>query len=580
MARGPLRAGRDSSKSTGVWSRDWIIVVLLAIFLAAILARLFYVQIVKGAEYSDMAATSHTTEVSISAKRGTVYDRNGEVLASNVKATTIYVNPKEVTAPINVAQILYSVLGKKYDKTYDDYYALVTKSDTTFVYIQRKASVKLAKKLKKRLNQDNLTGVHFLEDTKRVYPNDSTASQVIGSVDIDGKGISGLEMQYDSLLAGTDGKVRVEQGLNQIPISDGQIEETKAEDGEDIVISLDVRLQSRVEKTLLKAIKSYSAAGGTATVMDASTGEVYASCSYSKSDSGSYSLDSGKLASFTDAYEPGSTFKTATAISVLENKAVSTSSTFTVPYSMRVYDYTIHDSHSHGTEQMTFKQIIAESSNVGTILASRQVKKSQLYKTYSKLGFGKNPGTDFPGTASGTLEKSDDWDPVQAANISFGHGMLVTPAQIIRLYGAVEQNGVERVPHFLTDVPNDSDAKSSLTADLTKSKRVTSKSVCKDVKKMLRAVVTDGTGTKAKVKGFTVAGKTGSAEVASSSGGYGNGYIVSFCGWLDGSSSDLVCLVTIKQPKTEEGGGPVCGPVFSDIMSYAAERYRINPNAD
>ncbi len=580
MARQSRNSGTDGVRhSITVFNRDWIILAVIVVFFAVLIANLVRITLVEGPANAEKATMSHTSQITLSARRGTIYDRNGEVIASNIEATTIYVNPKEVEQPVNLAGVLTDVLGSSSGMDYDDYYELVTKEDTSFAYIQRKADAKLAQKLKKQLEKAELLGIHYLSDTQRVYPYSDMASQIVGNVDIDGNGIAGLEMQYNELLSGVDGSASIEQGRDGTPISNGVIEETKAQDGQDIVTSIDVKLQDKAERQLLKAVKKYSAQGGSATVMDAKTGEIYASCSYAKSK-GKYQLEVGKLAAFTDAYEPGSTFKIPTAVSILKNSSITSKTSFTVPGSLKVYDHTVRDSHEHGTENMTFREIIAESSNIGTVLASRKVKGSQLYKTYTTMGFGKNPGTDFPGTAQGILAKDSEWDGVQAANVTFGQGLMVTGAQLIRAYGAIEQGGTAHVPHFLIDVPNDSEKREEYMSKLAKTKKMTNKSIAKSVSSMMRSVVTSGTGVDAKISGFKVAGKTGTAEVAKSTGGYGNGYIVSFCGWLDGSSSDLVCLVTLTKPKTEEGGGPVCGPVFADIMSFAAERYQVSSNAD
>lgn len=579
------RQYRKDASPARAWSRDWIILVLFALFLLVIVGRLVYIQVIKAADYSEQAATAHTDTVTISARRGTIYDRNGEVLASNIDATTIYVDPQEVDQPEGLAQVLEDVLGKTYDKSYEDYLALVTK-DNSFTYIQRKADVDLAEKLEKRLDDADIKGIHYIEDTKRVYPYEDTGSQVVGNIDVDGNGIAGLELKYDELVGGQDGEMIVETGRTGIPISDGVLSKTEAVNGEDIITSLDIKLQQRAEESLKQAIEDHEAEGGNCIVMDASTGEIYAACSYAQveteDDSGNkkkeLKLEVGKLASITDTYEPGSTFKAITAESVLANSKVNADTTFTVADHLKVYDATITDSHEHATEEMSFKRIIAESSNVGTVLASRKVEESELHDTYAAFGFGQDPGTDFPGVASGQLQDASEWNPVRAANIVFGQGLTVTNAQLARAFGVLEQGGVMHVPHFLTSVPKDSEKSEELLESLTASERVASEKTCKQVTKLLRSVVTEGTGTDAAIKGYKVVGKTGTAQVAEN-GVYGNKHIVSFAGWLEGSSSNLVCVVSVNKPGTGADGGTVCGPVFADIMSFAIERYQINPNA-
>ena len=278
--------GRSQDRTRGVaperWSRDWIILVVFALVLVAIVANLIYIQVIRGPEYARMAEASHTTEVNVSARRGTVYDRNGEVIASNVDAITIYVNPQEVANAERLARVLYEVLGSDSGKTEEDYLKIVDQPDLSFAYIQRKADVTLADTLKERLADEKLKGVHYLEDTKRVYPNGDVGSQVVGMVDVDGKGISGLELEYDEVLKGKDGSIVFERGMNDIPITNGEMSRVETVDGTDIVTSIDINLQKICEELLLEAIESTEAQGGSVTVMDAGNGEIYAACSYTK----------------------------------------------------------------------------------------------------------------------------------------------------------------------------------------------------------------------------------------------------------------------------------------------------------
>lgn len=592
------------------WSRDWVILVVFAAVLVAIVANLIYIQVIRGPEYARMAEASHTTEVSLSARRGTVYDRNGEVIASNVDATTIYVNPQEVTNPDRLASVLAEVLGEGSGKTKEDYLKVVDQPELSFAYIQRKADVTMANQLRERLNDEKLKGVHYLDDTKRVYPNGEVGSQIVGMVDIDGKGISGLELEYDELLKGEDGSIVFERGMNDIPITNGETERVDTVDGTDIVTSVDINLQKLCEELLLKTVEDTEAQGGSVTVMDASNGEIYAACSYAKKSDQErdseftaaqkeveaaqaigktldpnpldllcdYKLEVGKLAPVTDIYEPGSTFKAFTAYSVLANNPnIDANSVYKVPYALEVYDTVITDSHDHPYEDMTLRAILADSSNTGTTLVSREVDLAQLYETYSAFGIGQKTGCDFPGDAAGQLEESKDWDGVQSATVTFGQGLTVTPLQLVRAYGALEQGGVLSTPHFLVDVPNDVETTQRLMQDLTKRENVADAGVCNEVSEMLTSVVTEGTGADAAVEGFNVTGKTGTAEIASVYGGYEeSAYVMSFCGWLYGSSSDLICLVTVNRPHTMLGAGGLCGPVFSEIMTYATKRYQID----
>lgn len=588
---------------------------IFAIAGAAVLGGLLYRTVIDSQSRQESAQSQYTRSSVDVAERGTIYDRNGEVLASSVESYLINVNPSAIgysdstqqgDAATAVAKLLYEYLGQDASKTQDDYYEMVTRQGTSYVVVQRRTDKDVGDQLKAALDEAGLVGVYFTSDSTRVYPNGDTGSQVVGTVglkmlDSQGnvvededydkydsltesyRGTSGLELQYDSLLAGTDGVISREKGKTGVPIAGGSIVLNKATDGDDIVTSIDIKLQAKAESSLKKACKKYESEGGSVTVMDASTGEIYATASFSKDSSAKsgYSLDTGKLWGVSDVYEPGSTFKSITAASVLANSKVTRSTSFTVPGSLKVYNSTVTDSHDHDTENLTLQQIIAQSSNIGTVLASRKVELSDLSKTYSKFGFGTSTGVDFPGESAGILADSSEWNGVQAANVTFGQGVSTTAMQIVRAYGALEQRGTMRTPHFLVDLPNDSDKAAEYKQEFSKKSRAAKKTTCDEVTKMLRSVVTDGTGTGAAIKGYKVVGKTGTAEIASSSGGYlDEQYIYSFCGWLDDTNSDLVCLVTLDRATGSEGAGDMCGGVFADIMSFAIDRYQITSNSD
>lgn len=630
MTRRKRPTSGDDIAHVSIHDRDVVCFIVVCIVAVAVVVGLVRFQVLNAGYYRESARNQQFQSTALIAKRGTIYDRNGEVLASSVTSYTVNINPSAIAyaqsvgedevktlpdAREAVAQLLYEYLGEASGKTLDELRTLTTTAkagdgtDIGYAVIARKAAEDDVERLQEALAAQSLEGVFYEEDSTRVYPNGTVASQLIGTVGLkvlneDGvivedddianydyeqlteayRGTTGLELQYDGLLAGTNGKVRQDRGRDGILIAGGQVEAEPAENGADIVTSIDLKLQQRAEKSLKKACKKYKAQGGSVTVMDAATGEIYAACSYERGDDGTYDFDAGKLWSVADSYEPGSTLKALTAASLLENNAVTANTTFTVPNRLKVYDSTVADSHDHDTEVMTFRQIIAESSNIGTVLASRTVDLDDLYQTYHSFGFGQNPGVDFPGAAAGLLEETADWDGVQAANITFGQGVAVTGMQLIRAYGALEQGGTLRVPHFyVSSTGNEGVFEGQHYRErveaLTATQKASKKKVCAKVTSMLESVVTEGTGTAGAVEGFTVAAKTGTAEIPNSTGGYKAGaYIVSYCGWLEGSDSDLVCLVTVEEPETEEGGGPVCGPVFADIMSFAADRYQISAN--
>ena len=598
------REKRDTIFERAPSTRDWTILLVFALLFTAIVVRLVWVQVIDADENAQKARDSHTSEVVQTVKRGTIYDRNGETIAASVDATTIYADPSEIRDAEGVARVLASHLEEPYELSYEDCLSLVTTPDTSFVYIKRKADADVAKALKEELKSKGLAGVHYLADSKRVYPNESTGEQVIGSIDVDGNGIAGLEMQYDDILSGSSGTSDVTQGMEGIPmvgVTSGT--DATAGSGTSIKTSIDIKLQQRCESSLLSAIESYKAKGGSATVVDAATGEIYAACSFTRKEETvegggaeadgsaqeggetggklSWERDAGKIWSVDDSYEPGSTFKALTAAAVLEHTDTTPDTVFSVPSKLQVYDSTVTDSHEHGDTEMSLTSIVAQSSNIGMVRAGETLSNEQLRETYRAFGIGAKPETDFPGVAGGLLEETRDWDGVQEADVTFGQGVSTSALQMARAYCALEQGGTLRTPHFLTEVVQDEEASREYARKFSATSTACDADVCAQVTGMLREVVAseEGTGGDAAIEGYDVVGKTGTAEVADNSGRYREGaYIVSFAGWLEGSTSDLVCIVTVEEPKTEEGGGPVCGPVFADIMSFAIGCYQISPD--
>ncbi len=596
------REKRDTIFERAPSTRDWTILVVFTILFLVLIGRLVWVQVIDADENARKARESHTSEVVQTVKRGAIYDRNGETIAASIDATTIYADPTEVQDAQGVARVLAAHLEEPYKLGYDDCLSLLTTQNTSFVYIKRKADADVAKSLKEELKSKGLAGVHYLSDSKRVYPNDSVGAQVIGSIDVDGNGIAGLEMQYNELLSGSSGTSSVTQGLKGIPMV-GSTEAADVTDatGTSIKTSIDIKLQQRCETSLLGAIEEYKAEGGSATVVDAATGEIYAACSYTRKeeaggDAGadgadgetegqageklSWGQDVGKIWGLDDSYEPGSTFKALTAAAVLAHTDTTPDTVFSVPSRLQVYDSVVTDSHEHGDLELSLSSIVAQSSNIGMVKAGETLSNEQLRETYKAFGIGVKPETDFPGVVSGLLEQTSDWDGVQEANITFGQGVSASALQMARAYCALEQGGTLRTPHFLTEVVQDEEASREYARKFSATSTACDAETCAQVTDMLHEVVAseEGTGGDAAIEGFDVVGKTGTAEVADNSGAYRAGaYIVSFAGWLEGSTSDLVCIVTVEEPKTEAGGGPVCGPVFADIMSFAIGCYQISP---
>lgn len=527
--------------------------------------RLVYLQVYKAAEYSEAAAASRTLSIDLPARRGTIYDRNGNVLATSVEATTIYANPKEISDVSGTAAALAEVLGGGAD----DYTGYLTQ-DTTFVYVKRQADTDKADALRDR----KLDGIYFLEDTKRVYPYGQTAGQIVGLVDVDGNGLTGLELYYDDILSGTSGKRVYQIGGEGVPIPDGTVVDEPAVDGQDIVISIDVDMQADLEDRLAQGVKEIEGSDGTAVLMDASSGEILAMAStpfLNPSDTSKIEAGADSIKAVTHAFEPGSIFKTVSAMALLEAGSITPDTKIDCPAYLEAEDgYTVSDSHKRPDAVFTFREILNQSSNVGISLAVKgYLGFGPLYEKVLSYGLNEVTGIDYPGEAGGYLAPDiDTWSLIAKYNMTFGQGVSVTPLQMVRFYGAIANNGVACTPHLLISKPQTGETPTYETEQIIENTEAIPTMIS-----MLETVVTDGTGTGAAIDGYTVAGKTGTAEYADEeNGGYVEGsWNLDFTGFLPDASLPLVCFVGVDEVPYERN----TTEVFHDIMASAIDRYGI-----
>lgn len=559
-----MAGGFASSFSAAADSnRASVLVAFFALLALLFFGRLFYLQVIVSGQYSAMAQETRTVSFDTTPRRGTIYDRNGTVLATSVDATTIYANPAEVDDPAGEAAKLAEVLGGEAA----DYQEKLSQESTTFVYLKRQADVEVAAQVK----QLGLKGVYFIADTRREYPCGRIGGQVIGFCNVDGEGITGLELQYDDVLSGTPGTYSAERGQNGIPIPGGVHEETPAVDGQDIMISIDIQLQEYVEERLEQGAKDISAEGGTAVVMDGGTGEIYAAATLpylNPADMSTVEVGADQLKAVTQAYEPGSVFKTVSTMALLETDSMKPDDTLFCPAVIEADGYKVSDSHERDDATFTLREILDQSSNVGISLSVEKMGFDKLYDHIKTYNLNEPTGVDYPGEASGTLQPFDKWARITGYNVSFGQGIAVTPLQITRFYGALVNDGVEVTPHFLINLPQTGETPTYATEDV-----IANKSAIPTMVDMLKTVVTDGTGKPAQIEGFSVAGKTSTAEVAEGGKYKEDVYNLCFTGFLADSSSQLVCFVGANEVP---GTGNVAG-VFKDIMTCAIDRFKIMP---
>ncbi len=549
------------SASLGSNPRISILVALFVVFALALLVRLVFLTVVVSDEYTQNAVDSRLSEITIEARRGTIYDRNGNVLACSVDATTIYAIPSEVQDAQGTANILGALLGKDINEIKEK-----LSTDSTFAYISRKEKVEVANQVRDM----QLDGIYFLDDSRREYPYAQSGGSVVGFVNMDGVGVSGLESYYNDILSGVDGVRRIERGVDGVVIMGGTNSFVSAVDGQDIMVSLDIEMQIQLEKTL-KSWKENLKVDTQAMLMDATTGEIYAAGSTpqlnpAKTDN----IETGatELTLVSSAYEPGSIFKTVPALAVLEEGAMGTEDTIDCPSTIEADGYVVSDAHARADTTYTFREVIEKSSNVGiSLITDEKIGFRKMYDRILEYGFGEKTGVDYPGESSGYVTDIDTWSTIQRYNVTFGQGLSATPMQMSRVYGALVNNGVACTPHFLIAYPKSGEAPKYSTKQIIHNQKTIT-----DMTSMLQSVVSTGTAQAAQIDGFEPAGKTGTAEVANNEGGYYEDiYNVSFVGYLPNTTSNFVCFTgAIQQPAEGNTSG-----MFRDIMTYAIERYNI-----
>jgi cell division protein FtsI (penicillin-binding protein 3) len=577
--------------------------VLLLVIFVAMVFRLVAVQEFSHQHYANLSSAELTQTVTVPALRGGIYDRTGEVLAESVTKQTVVADPFLIKDPGALSNALAPVLGLP---------ASQLRSEVTqhsgFVYLAHRVTDAVAAKV----TALNLTGINLVSEPQRVQPAGQLASPVVGTVGSAGSGLSGLEYQYQSLLAGVAGTKNLLESPNGVtlPGSSGTAS-TSAKPGTGIELTLDESVQYVAEQALGAEVLASHAVGGSVIVMDVKTGDVIAMANLQATTpgSGSSSASARTVAAagstpstsgatltaqantlpagvteapsdtaLTQVYEPGSVFKLVTFSSALQNKVISPTQTFSVPNSLSIGTYTFHDAEAHGTQTMSAADILDQSSNIGTIEIASQLGETRLLDQISNLGFGKPTGLNFPGESQGLIPGASAWTGSSIGSTPIGQNDAVTAQQLLDAYNAVANGGVLVQPRLVRGTVSSTGAMAP--AAPSTSRRVIDPTTNAELTTMLEGVVTGGTGTAAAIDGYTVAGKTGTAQIPDPSHlGYVPGaFYGSFVGFAPAQNPVLSAVVVLNHP-TPIYGGAVAAPVFSTIMEYALHHYGIPTNA-
>lgn len=541
---------------------------LLAFVIVA--GRLLWIQVIEAPALNRKATAQRLRDIELPPRRGTIYDREGEPLAVSMAARTIFASPSQIADKPAAATALAATLGG--DEA--DYLKKLERGGG-FVYIERKVDLGRADELEKL----KLTGIGFLDDYSRVYPSGELASQVLGFVGLDDAGLAGIESYYDDVLGGTPGVVLGERDPQGRPIPGGIQKAIDPVHGADIVLTIDKDIQYEAQLEIAKAVKTWKAKSGSIIVMNPKNGEIYAMATapgFNPNKYGKAKAERIRNRPITDAYEPGSTAKSLTAAAVIERGLYTPKSTFQLPPTIRVADRTIKESHGRGAVKWSLTKIVTNSSNVGTVKLGLKLGEQGLYDAFSDFGLTEKTGVDFPGEAKGWLPPVDQWSPSSIGNIPFGQGVSTTPLQLARAIGAIANEGVLTTPHFLLDASGANPTKLELTT-----KRAITAKTARSVTGMLEKVVTKGTGKAAAVDGYSVAGKTGTAQKALEGGrGYAKGkYVSSFIGYLPADDPQVLISVILDEPRNAIYGGAVAAPTFSKVAAFSVSHLKVPPSS-
>lgn len=571
-ARSQRRAQRFGGSGAGGFD-DGLDVAFFFVLMAllAVALRLVWLQVIKAPEYSEAARYNRMDELTIHARRGTIYDRNGNVLAISVDAKTVYCNPTEITDPSAVTTLLVQHLGGERG----DYLPLLIE-DETFVYLKRAADVNKAEALKTALEEAKLPGVYFLDDTKRDYPYGNVAGQVLGIVGVDGDGLSGLEYYYDDILRGEDGVMMMETGIGGTPIAGATSIVRDAKNGTDIVTSLDIDVQMVSEEKITEAVERFQAESGSVMVTDPKTGEILAACStpllpvsdFSQMEEGSESLKPVNA-----SYEPGSIFKILTSAIGIENELVTPWTTYVVPAWVEVGDDWVGDDDGRDyTMTMSLTEMMRRSSNAGLATVAQESIGAQLFSEgVAAFGIGQETGIDYPGEGPGIVRTLEEYDGSTTGSMAFGQGLAIPAVQMVRAVGIVANGGIPNTPHFACFLNGE-------RVEWPQGEQVISQETCDQVTQMMRVVVDEGTGYQADIEGYDVAGKTGTGEQADEDGGYrDDAFVSSFVGFAPASDPEVLVYVGLNNTPYLASGS--AAPTFSSIMSEALNDMGIPPES-
>ena len=562
-----------------------IVAIAIVIFLLFGL-RLIEIQAIRANGYVEKVDVELGKTATLLAPRGDIYDINGIELARSISAINIAVDQTVVNDPVAAANIVAPILGMTPTQllpniTGDRRYVLIAKDVTPAKWNEVYEGIEKynSNLLKSKDGISKRIGGFVPERSYiRDYPSGLLTASLVGIINDQGAGASGIESSLNNLLAGTNGKYAYANGRGKIiPGSERVSVEAKA--GTSIRLTIDRDIQWVAQNAINQAVASARAQSGTVIVMDPKTGAILAQASaptFDPNNSSSITLDKLRNPAVQDVYEPGSTGKVITVAAAMEEGLITPESVFTIPYKMKVADEYFHDHEKHPTQRLTTTGLLAVSSNTGSIQIGQKLGKDRLYEYLRKFGMGQSTNSKLPGESAGSLLQVKDWSGTSLPTFAFGQGYSLTAMQTTSVFATIANNGVRVSPSILAGVVDESGKYTQ--AKENASVRVLSEQTSQNMRAMMESVVSkNGTAPTAAIPGYRIAGKTGTANRYNTLCGCYSGYTASFVGFAPADAPEFVVSVTIQDPKGMHWGGVLAGPVFKKVMSFVLQSKRVQP---
>ena len=561
--------------------RGLVLILALVMFMFGL--RLVQVQALQAGDYRERAVNEMEKVRTLQAPRGDITDINGVTFARSVAATSIVVDQTQITDPAKVAAFVAPILGMKVEEVQESLtgtrkWNMVARNAKPATWLKLSAALDQYNSRFKAMSPDRIIGFFPERSYVREYPSGNLIASLIGFVNHDGVGATGLESSMNSMIKGVDGKYSYANGYKaEIPGSQSEI--IPAQSGTSVRLTVDRDIQWVASKAIADVVKSTRALSGTVIVMDPKTGHILAHATaptFDPNDTTKVSLIAMRNPSVLDVYEPGSTGKVMTVAAAMDEKKITPETVLTIPDKLKRSTKVFKDHEPHPTQRLTTAGILAVSSNTGSIKIGEMISNDKLYEYLTKFGIGTKTGSGLPGESRGILPKVADWSGTTAPTVAFGQGYSVTAMQATSVFATIANDGVRVSP---TVIAGTSDSSGNYTPSATReSVRVISPETAAKMRLMMESVVSaNGTAPSAAIPGYRVAGKTGTAQRIDDTCGCYRGYTASFIGFAPADKPAYVISVTIQDPKGIHWGGYLGGPVFKKVMSFVLQSKGIAP---